>query len=186
MQEGYEADGWLGLLLGTSVWYAMYGATLESESAFDDRMSALSREIGTRGRADAEPAGDEPEPSPEESEGVANIQQPHSALREELARLKVSALEQRALAVGASADATEDALDDDDPKAALIGLIVSCAGSSGGGGAELRRELEGLRLKELRARARSEGVGAEAMAAAMDSDDPRAALVEALAARSEM
>ena len=29
MQEGYEADGWLGLLLGTSLWYALYGATLE-------------------------------------------------------------------------------------------------------------------------------------------------------------
>ena len=35
MQEGYEADGWLGLLLGTSVWYALYGEALSSESAFD-------------------------------------------------------------------------------------------------------------------------------------------------------
>ena len=36
LQEGYEADGWLGLLLGTSLWYALYGSTLESESAFED------------------------------------------------------------------------------------------------------------------------------------------------------
>ena len=28
MQEGYEADGWLGLLLGTSLWYALYGSCL--------------------------------------------------------------------------------------------------------------------------------------------------------------
>eukprot|EP01045_Picozoa_sp_COSAG04_P003347 COSAG04_NODE_135_length_23774_cov_40.993918_10_plen_206_part_00 len=48
VQEGYEADGWLGLLLGTSLWYALYGDTLESESAFEDRMAALSREIGSR------------------------------------------------------------------------------------------------------------------------------------------
>jgi len=51
--EGYEADGWLGLLLGTSVWYALYGATLATESAFEDRMGALSRELGSRGHADA-------------------------------------------------------------------------------------------------------------------------------------
>ena len=102
-----------------------------------------------------------------------------------LSAMRVMALHEMALAEGVPASVADDAMDDDDPKAALIGLIVSCADSSGGGGAELRRELEGLRLKELRARARSEGVGAEAMAAAMDSDDPRAALVEALAARRE-
>ena len=169
-------------MAGTSLWYAMCGAALESESAFDDRMAALSREIGARGRADAVVAAD-----PSDSEQTCGLQ-PHAALREELGSLKVSALEQRALAEGASADATEDALDDDDPKAALIELVVLCADSSGSssGEAELRRELEGLRLKELRARARSEDVGAEAMTAAMDSDDPKAALVEALVARRKV
>eukprot|EP01046_Picozoa_sp_COSAG06_P120884 COSAG06_NODE_68321_length_231_cov_74.507576_1_plen_76_part_11 len=34
------------------MWYALYGATLSSESAFEDRMDALCREIGSRGRAD--------------------------------------------------------------------------------------------------------------------------------------
>ena len=67
LTKGYEADGWLGLLLGTSVWYALYGETLESDSAFDDRLSALAREIGTRGRADAvpisTPAGDDSAPA---------------------------------------------------------------------------------------------------------------------------
>jgi len=53
MTEGYEADGWLGLLLGTSMWYGFYGETLLSGSAFDGRMDALSRDIGSRGRADA-------------------------------------------------------------------------------------------------------------------------------------
>ena len=28
LTDGYEADGWLGLLLGTSMWYAFYGSTL--------------------------------------------------------------------------------------------------------------------------------------------------------------
>ncbi len=126
MQEGYEADGWLGLLLGTSLWYALYGATLESESAFEDRMSALSREIGPRGRADAvvaassqdeEPA---PEPDVEEPEEIA-------ALRAELACMRVTALQKRARSEGVSADAADDAMDSDDPKAELIALLLDAA-----------------------------------------------------------
>ena len=31
----------------------MYGATLESESAFESKLDALCRELGGRGRADA-------------------------------------------------------------------------------------------------------------------------------------
>jgi len=136
-------------------------------------MSALSRELGVRGRADAVVAADEPEPQSDPS--------PPSALRDELASMKVSALHKRALADGASAEATEDAMDDDNPKAALIELIVSCAGSGGNSGeAELRQELEGLRLKELRARARLEECDDGAMAEAMDSDDPKAAFVQLL------
>ena len=55
MIEGYEADGRLGLMLGTSMWYVnvLCGDALSSESAFEGRMDALCREIGTRGRADA-------------------------------------------------------------------------------------------------------------------------------------
>ena len=53
LTQGYEADGWLGLMLGTSMWYALYGGTLSSENAFEDRMDALCRELGVRGRADA-------------------------------------------------------------------------------------------------------------------------------------
>ena len=65
MIEGYEADGWLGLMLGTSMWYALYSDALSSESAFGGRMDALCREIGTRGRADAVVAMAVPAPKPE-------------------------------------------------------------------------------------------------------------------------
>eukprot|EP01045_Picozoa_sp_COSAG04_P027049 COSAG04_NODE_3884_length_2450_cov_5.538069_1_plen_816_part_11 len=130
MQEGYEADGWLGLLLGTSLWYALYGSTLESESAFEDRMSALSREIGSRGRADAVVAapsqGEEavPEPDAEESDDVA-------ALRSELEGMRLRGLERQALSEGVSADAVDAAMDGDDPKTSLIALIVELASSRG-------------------------------------------------------
>eukprot|EP01045_Picozoa_sp_COSAG04_P003348 COSAG04_NODE_135_length_23774_cov_40.993918_11_plen_2893_part_00 len=126
MQEGYEADGWLGLLLGTSLWYALYGATLESESAFEDRMSALSREIGSRGRADAVVKGETPESCPESDESEAA-----TALRSELGTMRLRALEQRALSEGASADAIDDAMDSEDPKASLISLIVEAVSSRG-------------------------------------------------------
>jgi len=70
LTHGYEADGWLGLLLGTSMWYALYGDALSSESLFEGRMDALCRELGARGRADAvvaTVAASEPEPEPEGS-----------------------------------------------------------------------------------------------------------------------
>ena len=72
--EGYEADGWLGLLLGTSMWYGLYGDVLSSPSAFEDRMDALCRELGDRGRADAVIGGgdDGSQMEPElESDGVS-------------------------------------------------------------------------------------------------------------------
>eukprot|EP01045_Picozoa_sp_COSAG04_P003103 COSAG04_NODE_122_length_24803_cov_180.609415_5_plen_2220_part_00 len=122
MQEGYEADGWLGLLLGTSLWYALYGATLESESAFEDRLSALSREIGSRGRADAVVADVAPELCPE-ADGSGEV----AALRAELAGMRLMALHKRAMSEGATAVAVDEAMDGDDPKASLIALIVEVA-----------------------------------------------------------
>ena len=109
VQEGYEADGWLGLMLGTSLWYALYGETLSSESAFEDRMSALSCELGVRGRADAVVAADAPEPCPEmdESEDIA-------ALRSELEGMRLRALERRALSDGVLAGDVDDAMDGDE------------------------------------------------------------------------
>merc|ERR1711969_537416 len=82
--QGYEADGWLGLLLGTSLWYAMYGEALSSESAFDHRMSALSRELGARGRADAvvaETADGVAEAADEPGDRVASLRTDLSGLR---------------------------------------------------------------------------------------------------------
>ena len=96
---------------------------------------------------------------------------------QQLQEMKVTALQKRAISEGVDAQAADDALDDDDPKAALIALITASADS---GDAELRRELESLRLKELRARARRQGVDDAAMEEAIDSDDPRQAFVELL------
>jgi hypothetical protein len=125
--EGYEADGWLGLMLGTSLWYALYGSTLTSEGAFEDRMDALCRELGDRGRADVEvrnvseavvpivdAVGDE----------YSDSSDAQVTLRTELQSLRLKQLRHRAGAEGLDDDAIDDALDGDNPKAALIDLLV--------------------------------------------------------------
>ena len=94
--------------------------------------------------------------------------------------MKVSALQQRASAQGADSQAIEEALDDDNPKAALVDLVMACATSGSDADQEFRRELEGMRLKELRERARSVDVDGAAMVVAMDSDDPKQALIQLL------
>jgi hypothetical protein len=50
LEEGYRADGWLGMLLGTRLWYGFSGLVLASEAAFEGKMEELCRELGERGK----------------------------------------------------------------------------------------------------------------------------------------
>ena len=50
MEEGYRANGWLGMMLGVRLWYGFFGAVLASQVAFDSKMEELCRELGKRGR----------------------------------------------------------------------------------------------------------------------------------------
>ena len=51
MEEGYSANGWLGMLLGVRLWYGFYGTVLRTDNAFEGKMNELCREIGERGKA---------------------------------------------------------------------------------------------------------------------------------------
>ena len=88
-------------------------------------MSALSREIGSRGRADAVIAtpevahADSPEPSPQPADSAGA-----AALRSELETLRLKELRARAKAEGAEPEQLEDAADADDPKQAVIDLLL--------------------------------------------------------------
>ena len=146
-------------------------------------MSALSREIGSRGRADAvavapPSSGDaavasQPEPGPDGST------QP-SALRSELGKLKMSELRKRA-ATAEAAEADIAAADDaEDPKTAMIVLILAHEEPSEDPAAKLRAELEALKPSALRKRAKAMGASGEDIEGADDSDDPKAAIVELL------
>ena len=50
VEEGYRADGWLGMLLGTRLYYVFFGSTLSSDAAFEGKMEELCRELGERGK----------------------------------------------------------------------------------------------------------------------------------------
>ena len=142
-------------------------------------MSALAREIGSRGRADAVvPVVTDELSSAEAGSDV-------DALRAELSGLRLKELRSRAKAEGAEPQQLDDAADAEDPKTAVIELLLALRADAAGLGGEsddatLRAELSGLRLKELRQRARERGIGAEALEEAADSEEPKAAVVELL------
>lgn len=46
---------WLGLLLGTRLYYSFYDAVSDDDAAFEKRMDALCREIGARGQGQQKP-----------------------------------------------------------------------------------------------------------------------------------
>jgi hypothetical protein len=48
LQADYKPRGWLGMLLGSRLWYGFYGETLETEEAFETQITALCRELGGR------------------------------------------------------------------------------------------------------------------------------------------
>eukprot|EP01047_Picozoa_sp_COSAG01_P022601 COSAG01_NODE_1347_length_10632_cov_29.175370_3_plen_2601_part_00 len=51
LEEGYRANGWLGMLLGVRLYYAFVGPVLEDEASFEGKVEELCRELGSRGKA---------------------------------------------------------------------------------------------------------------------------------------
>ena len=112
---------------------------------------------------------------------------PSPLTRGELEGMKLSALRKRAMEAGVDEEKLDEADDEDDIKAAVIALIV--ARESGGQlRAELeapneeeqalRAELEGMKLSEVKKRAREVGVEEEKLEEADDEDDIKAAVIE--------
>ena len=62
LEEGYRANGWLGLILGARLYYEFFGAVLESEKNFHGKVDEVCREIGHRG-LQSQPSPSPPPPS---------------------------------------------------------------------------------------------------------------------------
>jgi len=121
-------------------------------------------------------------PEPEASYRVLYEQEDPAvvALRQELSGLRLKELRKRAQRTGLSEVELEDATDSDEPKATLMNMLVERCTVGSREGQELRSELEGLRLKELRARAKQANIDQDEMDDATDSDDPKTAMIELL------
>ena len=76
MTDGFKLKGWLGLILGTRMWYAFWGADADDDASFDRRLDSVVREIGDRGKTmlpEAVPPFPEPtlEPAPAPAPAVS-------------------------------------------------------------------------------------------------------------------
>eukprot|EP01046_Picozoa_sp_COSAG06_P014490 COSAG06_NODE_900_length_11658_cov_9.850852_4_plen_1819_part_00 len=122
-----------------------------------------------------------------------------TTLRQQLSELRLKELRARAKEVGVDEDALEDATDSDDPRQAVVELLLrrhrSVPAAQGAFeeeeeagedplqqalavGSPLRDELSSLKLKALKIRARELGVSDDALDDADDADDVRAAVTE--------
>jgi hypothetical protein len=90
-------------------------------------------------------------------------------------------------------DQVDFALDEDDPKSAMVELLlanfmisktIASREAEEQALRDLERELRQLNVKGLRERAKDEGVDADAVDFALDEDDPKSALVALLLASS--
>jgi hypothetical protein len=65
MEEGYQPNGWLGMFMGTRLWYPFFGSNLTSDQLFEAQVDALCKEavpsVARRAHAAAAPS---PAPAP--------------------------------------------------------------------------------------------------------------------------
>ena len=108
-------------------------------------------------------------------------------LRQNLGSLRLKALRQKARAEGIDEGILEESIDAQDPKEAVITLLVQKQSESlqqakaqESEAKALRHELEGLGLKELRRRAREVGVAEEILEDAIDANEPKVVMVAVL------
>jgi hypothetical protein len=97
----------------------------------------------------------------------------------ELRGLRLVALRERAAAEGVGAEDLERLLDEEDPKAALVRMLLERADGEVVEGVDT---LRAMWLSALRAKALAEGVDAATLEDALDAEDPKRALVELVVA----
>lgn len=180
MEEGYVPDGWLGLLLGTRMWYPMYGEAVARADVFEERMVALSRDLGDRGKVQTDGAtslaGD--------NEMVAGLDAARlSAQKAELGMLRLSVMKKRAVALGVSSEQLEAVDDSQNPKEALIELLLELqkgrpSDAENSTSVRRREELTRLKASEVRRCAVSAGATSVDLDAADDSPDAKAFLID--------
>eukprot|EP01043_Picozoa_sp_COSAG02_P069640 COSAG02_NODE_12015_length_1613_cov_1.401585_1_plen_405_part_10 len=117
-----------------------------------------------------------------DAEGEADVaDHPEGDFHAELQSMKLSELRQKAKELRADREDVADALDDDDPKSAMVALLMERKEEMD----EDRAELEGMKMSELREMAVDLELEDDKLEAALDDDDPKEALINALLAMAE-
>jgi hypothetical protein len=112
------------------MWYGFYETTVLDVALFDRKMEELCRELGERGCAGADSiVASVSRASADTDRAEGRLRSNRSEL--ELEQLTVRELRKRAVASGVSEDAVEEARDADDPKVALVALLVSSEPTGG-------------------------------------------------------
>ena len=127
-------------------------------------------------------------PEPDPSYSVLYHSESENSAIDELARelqgIRLMALYRRAEVAAVDAAEREAAMESDNPKAALIALLLDQATASAAPEVEraekLRAELQEMRLMALHQRAASAGVDEAALDEAMEGDNPKTSLVSLL------
>jgi hypothetical protein len=70
MEEGYNATGWLGLIMGTRVYFNFHAKAVESDAAFTQQMDSLVRDLAERGKSQTAAPSDSAASRLSLSEGV--------------------------------------------------------------------------------------------------------------------
>eukprot|EP01052_Picozoa_sp_SAG31_P002380 SAG31_NODE_84_length_27014_cov_3.743006_7_plen_1064_part_00 len=163
--DGYRADGWLGMLIGTRMWYGFYGAVLTDASLFEGKVSELCRDLGDRGRMRASVGG------------ATTV----SLAASTLLTLSNKQLRLRAREAGAAEDDLELVLDSEHPKQELVELITRLQSAAPEAGtAAYAKALETMSNKELRQRAMAAGATSKQFENVADSEDPKQELISIL------
>eukprot|EP01046_Picozoa_sp_COSAG06_P063118 COSAG06_NODE_14526_length_1149_cov_3.281905_1_plen_383_part_11 len=206
MLKGLDAAELTALPPPDASYSVVYGDEDSAETTLRRELSGLKlKELRQRAKA-AGMCADELESAmdaddPEESLVVflveqhiadADLQAGEASLRSELQELGLKDLRKRAKGAGATAEDLLEAMDADEPKDAVIELMLAmreatCSQAPGAAREEQRllSELQGMRLRDLRKRAKEVGVGSDALENAMDSDEPEASVIELIVARSQ-
>jgi hypothetical protein len=173
----------LGALNRRAVDAGVDSDAIEDAMDRDDQKTALidlvlSSTVQAQGVAPLTISDDEKEATAARTQGKRSAieKAPVESNRSELEFLRLKELRDRAKAENVDAALLDKAADNDDPKGAVIQLLLDKKSAL----ETAKRELEGLRLKELRARAKEAGYSAELLDGAADSDEPKAAVIALL------
>eukprot|EP01050_Picozoa_sp_SAG11_P004088 SAG11_NODE_252_length_11593_cov_7.436663_6_plen_349_part_00 len=174
------------------MWYPLYGETESRSVVFEERMVALCRELGERGKQAGTGGGADFVPATHNAQRTCEpkTSEQSTTLRAKLAVLKLKDLRQRVVALGATEDEVEDAEERENVKGALLDLAEDLHKTRSATKVAPQAEslkasqLTSWKLRDLRKRATELGATEEDIESAEESANVKLAMIDLVAAMS--